>query len=102
MGDCGRRGGGHRRNGGNDMADVGDVTGGPRLTCEPDDLVGEYRILASLGSGGSGEVYKAKHVITHRIDAIKFLSCGRPPGEDEEQRWLREIQLQASLQHPNI
>ncbi|MFB3828834.1 MAG: serine/threonine-protein kinase [Bryobacteraceae bacterium] len=72
------------------------------MTCEPDELIGEYRILASLGTGGSGEVFKAKHVLTHRVDAIKFLTCGRPPGEDEEVRWLREIQLQASLQHPNI
>jgi serine/threonine-protein kinase len=59
-----------------------------------------YRILGPIASGGMGDVYKAEHVITKRIEAIKLLSGG---GTDEEtDRFLREIQLQASLSHPNI
>ena len=59
-----------------------------------------YRILGPIASGGMGDVYKAEHVITKRIEAIKLVSGG---GTDEEtDRFLREIQLQASLSHPNI
>lgn len=66
------------------------------------ETVGDYRILAVLGAGGSGEVYKAGHAITKRVEAIKILARGRPHGGEEEQRFLREIQLQASLDHPNV
>ena len=59
-----------------------------------------YRILGPIASGGMGEVYKAEHVITKRIEAIKLLS-GAGTDEDTD-RFLREIQLQASLSHPNI
>lgn len=64
--------------------------------------VGDYRIIAPVGAGAYGEVYQAEHRITHRIDALKILT-GRHTGTDEQaQRFLREIQLQASLSHPNI
>ena len=59
-----------------------------------------YRIIGPIASGGMGEVYKAEHVITRRIEAIKLLS-GAGTAEQSE-RFLREIQLQASLSHPNI
>jgi serine/threonine protein kinase len=59
-----------------------------------------YRIIEPLASGGMGQVFKAEHVITKRIEAIKVL---RGAGTEEEtDRFLREIQLQASLTHPNI
>jgi len=59
-----------------------------------------YRIIEPIASGGMGQVFKAEHVITKRIEAIKILTGA---GTDEEtDRFLREIQLQASLSHPNI
>ncbi len=64
--------------------------------------IGDYRILSRIGAGAYGEVYRAEHVITRRVDAIKLLTKGRPAAEEEEQRFLREIQVQASLHHPNI
>jgi serine/threonine-protein kinase len=65
-------------------------------------VLGEYRLIASLGSGAAGEVFQAEHLITHRREAIKFLACGRLVTPEEEQGFLREIELQAALQHPNI
>src|SRR5438552_12098043 len=59
-----------------------------------------YRIIEPIASGGMGEVYKAEHVITRRIEAIKVLTGAGT--EEETERFLREIQLQASLSHPNI
>ena len=59
-----------------------------------------YRILGPIASGGMGEVYKAEHVITRRVEAIKLLSGAAT--EEETERFLREIRLQASLSHPNI
>jgi serine/threonine-protein kinase len=59
-----------------------------------------YRILAPIAMGGAGEVYKAEHVITKRVEAIKVLSA--PDTEAASERFLREIRLQASLNHPHI
>ena len=64
--------------------------------------LGEYRILSRLGAGAYGQVYEAEHLITRRIDAIKVLSRREGGSPEEEQRFLREIQVQASLQHPNL
>lgn len=64
--------------------------------------VGDYRITGVLGAGGCGEVYRAEHTITKREEALKTLAPGRAHTADEEQRFLREIQLHASLAHPNI
>ena len=65
-------------------------------------LLGNYRILDRLGSGGMGVVYKAEHRLLRRPVALKVLPC---PGEDEPQlleRFLAEIRHVASLKHPNI
>jgi eukaryotic-like serine/threonine-protein kinase len=59
-----------------------------------------YRIIEPIASGGMGDVYKAEHVITKRVEAIKVLSGAGT--EEQTDRFLREIQLQASLSHPNI
>jgi serine/threonine-protein kinase len=59
-----------------------------------------YRIIEPIASGGMGDVYKAEHIITKRIEAIKLLAGGGT--EEDADRFLREIQLQASLSHPNI
>ncbi|MGE5648402.1 MAG: serine/threonine-protein kinase [Acidobacteriota bacterium] len=69
---------------------------------EVGEIVGDYRVVGVLGSGGSGEVFKAEHTITKRAEALKVLSAGRPHTIEEEQRFLREIQVQASLDHPNV
>lgn len=61
---------------------------------------GDYRIVEILGSGGAGQVFKVEHRITRRVEAMKVLLSGRM--EEQAERFLREIQVQASLQHPHI
>ncbi|PYT31127.1 MAG: hypothetical protein DMG57_05840 [Acidobacteria bacterium] len=49
-----------------------------------------------------GEVFQVEHIITKRIEAMKVLAAGATSTSERGQRFLREIQLQASLSHPNI
>ena len=72
------------------------------MSLEIGTQVGDYRILAPVGAGAYGEVFQAEHVITHRIDALKILSQNMRGDSELGQRFVREIQLQASLSHPNI
>jgi serine/threonine-protein kinase len=72
------------------------------MSLEAGSQLGDYRILSRIASGAYGEVYEAEHVITRRRDAIKVLSNGRLHIREDEERFLREIQVQASLHHPNI
>src|SRR2546426_3674262 len=66
------------------------------------DTVGTYKILEVLGSGGMGEVFKVEHLITKRVEALKILVSDASSAPRHDQRFLREIQLQARLNHPNI
>ena len=66
------------------------------------ETVGDYRIMGMLGSGGVGEVFRVEHTLTQRQEAMKVLAGGRLGAGEEAQRFLREIKLQASLNHPNI
>jgi len=64
--------------------------------------LGDYAILQELGKGGFGQVYKVEHTITGRREAMKVLSAGDSNATEQAERFLREIRLQASLNHPNI
>jgi eukaryotic-like serine/threonine-protein kinase len=64
--------------------------------------LGDYRLLSRIGKGSYGVVYEAEHAITKRVDALKLMLYAGPCAADDEQRFLREIQVQARLQHPNI
>jgi serine/threonine protein kinase len=66
------------------------------------DTAGDYRIIEILGNGGMGEVFKVEHTVTRRVEAMKVLLSSGASGEEQRQRFLREIQVQASLNHPNI
>jgi tRNA A-37 threonylcarbamoyl transferase component Bud32 len=72
------------------------------MSLEVGTQLGEYRILSKIGSGAYGDVFEAEHEITRRRDAIKVLVDGHLHVAQDEQRFLREIQVQASLHHPNI
>lgn len=72
------------------------------MTFHTGDIVGDYRVLEPIGSGGMGAVYKAEHLITKRIEAMKALQLGIGNGVEEAARFEREIQVQARLQHPRI
>jgi serine/threonine-protein kinase len=63
--------------------------------------VGGYRVVEALGRGGTSVVYRAEHVRLGRTAALKLLTPAL--GEaDFTQRFLRESQLAASLDHPSI
>src|SRR5271165_3174998 len=63
--------------------------------------IGDYQVLSQLGWGGIGEVYKVRHVISQRVEALKLLRSDRN-GSELSERFLREIRLLASLSHPHI
>jgi len=66
------------------------------------DTLGDYRILEEIGRGGMGRVFKVEHTLTKRLEAMKVLEHGRPDCPEEAERSLREIRIQARLDHPNI
>ena len=65
------------------------------------DTVGSYEIVSLLGTGGVGRVFKVKHRLTGRVEAMKVLLQDSALS-DQTRRFEREIKLQAGLQHPNI
>src|SRR5262245_3692655 len=68
----------------------------------PQQTIAHYRIVSKLGEGGMGTVYRATDTRLNRDVAIKVL----PPAFAEDtarmQRFEREAQVLASLNHPNI
>src|ERR1700681_2570320 len=64
--------------------------------------LGPYEIVAPLGAGGMGEVYRARDTTLHRDVAIKVLPELVASDPDRLARFHREAQVLASLNHPNI
>jgi serine/threonine-protein kinase len=65
-------------------------------------MLGPHKILAALGAGGMGEVYRAKDTTLNREVALKVLSPSLANDAAYMARFQREAQLLASLNHPNI
>src|SRR5215471_17701374 len=72
------------------------------MALEAGARLGPYEILALLGAGGMGEVYRARDTKLKRDVALKVLPDGfaRDPGRMA--RFQREAEVLASLSHPNI
>jgi len=66
------------------------------------DRIGHYRIVAELGRGGMGIVYKAHEESLNRFVAIKVLGEHLTEDTGHVERFLREARSAASLNHPNI
>lgn len=64
--------------------------------------IGDYEILGELGKGGMGRVYKVRNIISDRVEAMKVLLPDLAGQKDLADRFLREIKMLASLDHPNI
>jgi len=64
--------------------------------------IGQYRVLAELGTGGMGVVYRAMDVLLEREVAIKRLRSEYAASPSVLERFRKEAQLQAKLNHPNI
>jgi eukaryotic-like serine/threonine-protein kinase len=94
------------------------------LLGEGDGLVlGQYRLLEKLGTGGMGRVFKAEHALMKRVVALKVIdphghstdehfgratpapgqpAASAPPDPETTRRFRREIEATARLRHPNI
>src|SRR5271165_1720928 len=64
--------------------------------------LGPYEILASIGAGGMGEVYRARDTRLNREVAIKVLPEHLANDPDALARFRREAMAVAALAHPNI
>jgi hypothetical protein len=65
-------------------------------------VLGSYVILEPLGSGGMGEVVKARHQHLDRQVALKFIQTNPGDPSDTVLRFRREVRLLADLRHPHI
>ena len=68
----------------------------------PEVLGGRYRILERLGAGAAGTVYRAEHLATGQISAIKMLSRDAEHDPSMSERFEREARTLAKLEHPGF
>lgn len=73
---------------------------------QPDPLVGRvlagrYRLIAKLGQGGMGAVYKGEHVKMNRLTAIKILAPELANNAEFVARFQREAETASHINHPN-
>jgi serine/threonine-protein kinase len=74
-------------------AKVGDLVG---------QRIGPYEVLAFEGAGGMAEVYRARHTVLERVDAIKILPPAFTSDPNRLVRFKREARMLAALNHPGI
>ena len=72
------------------------------MTLAPGTRLGPYEILAPLGAGGMGEVYRARDPKLKRDVAIKILPAAFAADPERRARFTREAQVLAALNHPHI
>ncbi len=75
---------------------------GADMGLAPNSRLGPYEILAPLGAGGMGEVYRARDTRLDRDVAIKVLPAALAADNERILRFEREARLLASLNHPHI
>jgi Tol biopolymer transport system component/predicted Ser/Thr protein kinase len=68
----------------------------------PGARLGPYEVIAPLGAGGMGEVYRARDTRLDRTVAIKVLPAPLVPDPDRRARFEREARAISSLNHPHI
>jgi serine/threonine protein kinase len=64
--------------------------------------VGSYEIVDVLGDGGMGKVFRVRHLISDRMEAMKVLLAASSANQEMLDRFAREIRVLAGLNHPNI
>jgi len=68
----------------------------------PGTKLGPYEILSPIGSGGMGEVYRAKDTRLGRDVAIKVLPEALAKDEERLRRFEQEARILGTLNHPNL
>jgi serine/threonine protein kinase/Tol biopolymer transport system component len=72
------------------------------MSLTPGSRIGPYEVVAPIGAGGMGEVFRARDTKLDRDVAIKALPAELAQDEERLARFEREAKLLASLNHPNI
>src|SRR6185436_11290857 len=75
---------------------------GISMALKPGTKLGPYEVLSQIGAGGMGEVYKAHDTRLNRDVAIKVLPEHLALNADLRERFQREAETIANLNHPNI
>ncbi len=76
--------------------------GGARPPPKAGDIIGEkYRIETVIGQGGMGAVFRARHLLTERAVAVKWM-LPEVGGEEAVQRFLREARAMGRIDHPGV
>ncbi|GAC1437288.1 MAG: hypothetical protein NVSMB68_09200 [Thermoanaerobaculia bacterium] len=71
-------------------------------TFEPGTSLAHYRVIAPIGAGGMGEVYKAHDLTLERTVALKILPPELLRNDERVRRFMQEAKSASSLNHPNI
>jgi hypothetical protein len=84
--------------------EAGGIEADGLLATETMDLghVGQYQLLARLGEGGMGTVYRALHVKLKKVVALKVLPADRMENQQAVARFQREMEAVGRLEHPNV
>jgi serine/threonine protein kinase len=72
------------------------------VTLSSETFLGPYQIIAPLGAGGMGEVYRTRDTKLNREVALKVLPDAFAADAERMARFEREARVLASLNHPNI
>ena len=72
------------------------------MTLAPGTDLGAYKIIAPLGAGGMGEVYRARDTRLGREVALKVMPLSRQDDPERRARFAREAQALAALNNPHI
>lgn len=72
------------------------------MAIEPGQVIGTYRVVEKIGQGGMGAVYKAEDTAIRRSVVLKVLATDMAGQTEMLQRFQREVEMIASLEHPHI
>jgi serine/threonine protein kinase len=72
------------------------------MSISPGTRLGPYEVVAPLGAGGMGEVYRARDPKLGREIAVKVLPSATASDPDRRQRFELEARAASALNHPNI
>jgi serine/threonine protein kinase len=64
--------------------------------------LGHYKIIEKIGSGGMGEVYKARDLHLDRFVGLKILPAEKVADPDRKRRFVQEAKAASALNHPDI